>query len=715
MLRILILLFLFSTKLWAANAPINVTDGTATYQSCYPYRIQFGTVTSCNGQVAVIPGSGGGGTPGSPVNSVQYNSAGSFAGSSKFTFDGTNVGIGTSVMNDILEVSGTSGGISINGAVAGIGGIDSNTTLMLHLNNNITDSSSNSYTCTNTSITFSNSTPFFSGSFYGVFSGAPAYINCTGAAFNPGAGNFTLEINANITSLAVNNTFFSLGSNGTNLLRFVVTTTGAIEFQDFVGTDQLSLISSAGAVTTGSNQHFVVQRNGNIWNIGVNGVSVATQTISLTIPNYSGNSLYYGYEGPDAAWPLVGNSAELRISNIARYSFPFTPATNPFSNSNAMPTFKLLNGATGGVLTQLQANGSNNSFTITNNGSTAISVDNNNNTGIGTGTPGKKLDVNGSIRAIGQSIFLGTDNATSISSTAATSAGIQINTNSLPRVTVDVNGNVGINSTAPGAILDVGGTLLAAIFRGNVGIDTISPSALLTMKQPVGFAGNLLDIQNSAGTSKLTVNSSLNLNYFSGGTASGFVGTCPNCGTFRINPTSASDDGLTFQPVVGSYTGKFLKINTQNGVANLLTIDAAGNLGLGTSTPGGILDVRGTVNINALDVTTAGNVGIGSVTPGQLLDVQGTVRMSKIGTGLAIATGTNAKMGTGSLSSGTSTISTTAVKSTSLIFLTDTGGGVGANIGALEVGTITGQTSFVVNSSNALDSSNFNWLIIDTT
>lgn len=91
---------------------------------------------------------------------------------------------------------------------------------------------------------------------------------------------------------------------------------------------------------------------------------------------------------------------------------------------------------------------------------------------------------------------------------------------------------------------------------------------------------------------------------------------------------------------------------------------------------------------------------------------QQNLKIGTVGKGLFIKTGSNAKMGTGTLSGGTATIATTAVTSSSIIFLTDTGGGI-ANIGALSVGTITNGTSFVVDSTNASDASTFNWLIIE--
>jgi hypothetical protein len=76
-------------------------------------------------------------------------------------------------------------------------------------------------------------------------------------------------------------------------------------------------------------------------------------------------------------------------------------------------------------------------------------------------------------------------------------------------------------------------------------------------------------------------------------------------------------------------------------------------------------------------------------------------------------TGTNDRSGTGTLSSGTLTISTTKVTSNSRVFVQSLGGG-GVNIGTLYVGTITAGTSFVVTSTNALDTSKFNWWLIDS-
>ena len=106
----------------------------------------------------------------------------------------------------------------------------------------------------------------------------------------------------------------------------------------------------------------------------------------------------------------------------------------------------------------------------------------------------------------------------------------------------------------------------------------------------------------------------------------------------------------------------------------------------------------------------SGNVGIGTNTPSSKLSIDGDAALVAAGNKLKIATGSNASIGTGTLSSGTATISTTAVTASSLIFVQYTSC---SSCGSTYIGTITNGTSFVVNSTNASDGSNFNWWVIN--
>jgi hypothetical protein len=195
--------------------------------------------------------------------------------------------------------------------------------------------------------------------------------------------------------------------------------------------------------------------------------------------------------------------------------------------------------------------------------------------------------------------------------------------------------------------------------------------------------------------------------------------TTINASTINTNEITASGSGI-FQATLngaaaGSYGGAYIR-----SVAS----SAVGYIGLSDSTAGNFYfrDALcvGTQNafpfrINTNDtarvtVDATGNVGIGTITPGYKLDVSGDIGIGTLGKTLRIATGTNASKGTGTLVGGSVTINTNAVSSISDVFITDTGGG--ANIGSLYVSAVSANTSFTVSSTNGLDVSTFNWVLI---
>jgi hypothetical protein len=93
--------------------------------------------------------------------------------------------------------------------------------------------------------------------------------------------------------------------------------------------------------------------------------------------------------------------------------------------------------------------------------------------------------------------------------------------------------------------------------------------------------------------------------------------------------------------------------------------------------------------------------------------VTGNLIAATAGKGLQVKGGSNAKIGTGTLTAGTATISTTAVTANSRIFVTDTNTGSLVNVGSLVVSAKNAGTSFVVTSTNALDVSTFDWMIVE--
>lgn len=90
---------------------------------------------------------------------------------------------------------------------------------------------------------------------------------------------------------------------------------------------------------------------------------------------------------------------------------------------------------------------------------------------------------------------------------------------------------------------------------------------------------------------------------------------------------------------------------------------------------------------------------------------QGDLKISTVGKGLYVKEGTNATMGRAVLSGGTVTVNTTKASTTMEVFLTTRI--AGGTLGVLSVGTVVAGTSFVINSSNAADTSTVNWMIVE--
>ena len=109
-------------------------------------------------------------------------------------------------------------------------------------------------------------------------------------------------------------------------------------------------------------------------------------------------------------------------------------------------------------------------------------------------------------------------------------------------------------------------------------------------------------------------------------------------------------------------------------------------------------------------VLANGNVGIGTSSPTKALEVSGDISLKTAGNGLYIKEGTNATMGTATLSSGTVTISTTKVTASSRIFITlqDC-----SSCGVQYISARSAGTSFTVSSTNGSDASNITWLIVE--
>lgn len=89
------------------------------------------------------------------------------------------------------------------------------------------------------------------------------------------------------------------------------------------------------------------------------------------------------------------------------------------------------------------------------------------------------------------------------------------------------------------------------------------------------------------------------------------------------------------------------------------------------------------------------------------------VKIVTAGYGIFIKEGSNARMGTATLSSGTATVSTTAVSEASRIFLTIQSLGTVTSPKSVAVTAREAGTSFTITSSDATDTSVVAWMIVD--
>jgi hypothetical protein len=196
--------------------------------------------------------------------------------------------------------------------------------------------------------------------------------------------------------------------------------------------------------------------------------------------------------------------------------------------------------------------------------------------------------------------------------------------------------------------------------------------------------------------------------------------------TFSFNVYSGT--GIS---MVASAIRNFLSIN--GGVTNALTNGSTGNIlnitptynntgGISTNTIRGIYynptltSLTGTTHIGLELVSgsnylnsTSGNTGIGLASGATITDkltVAGNLNLNTAGNKINIATGSNASVG----SSGTVTVSTTAVTASSIILLTLQNC---STCGTPYISAKTASTSFVITSTNVLDGSIVAYQIIN--
>lgn len=160
------------------------------------------------------------------------------------------------------------------------------------------------------------------------------------------------------------------------------------------------------------------------------------------------------------------------------------------------------------------------------------------------------------------------------------------------------------------------------------------------------------------------------------------------------------------------YAGTTYQVSTDAGASNAIATigvvqptagSTAGDLAFFTRLSTGSITEK-------MRVLANGNVGIGLSNPTKTLEVNGDISLNTTGNGIYIKEGTNATMGTATLSGGTVTINTTKVTANSRIFFNTQSC---SNCAFQYVSARTAGTSFTITSANNTDGSTISWLIVE--
>lgn len=273
---------------------------------------------------------------------------------------------------------------------------------------------------------------------------------------------------------------------------------------------------------------------------------------------------------------------------------------------------------------------------------------------------------------------------------SATGAQLDVGTNGLQvRTSSGGVGGISLTGSAPvsGQILMTPGsfaiTTASNWSSGGKGVIISAGSSVNATsgtQNAISMEGNFIPTSGSANFRALNFPNTINQT----GGANGVVNFISMTPTY----TSAADViAYDYAPASGSPT------------SHLVWRNVSGNLLFGgsTITASTRLDIRGqgtTSSTIALRIANSSNVAALQVTDDGALALKNTI----VGRAVLVA--------------GTATVNTAVVQSGDEILLTNriTGG----TVGFLSIGTVTNGTSFVINSSSALDTSTISWMIIKT-
>ncbi len=530
-------------------------------------------------------------------------------------------------------------------------------------------------------------------------SGLATFSNATASALftggNVGVGSVTPGTKVDVQGTVRATSFIGDGALITGVMAFPAGGLNAVQYGDGLSTlgDETKLSfngNNLGIGTTDAGGKLVVV-GGNV------GIGTTTPQSALAVTN---GNVGIGTWDATQALDVLGTVKSNAFTTTGGYtqSGSSTNTITGTTNVSGVATFSnattsaLFTGGNVGVGTTTPQG----AFTVTSG-----------NVGIGTWAPAQALDVLGTVKANAITTTGGYTQSGSSTNTitgATNVSGLATFSNATASA-LFTGGNVGVGSVTPGTKVDVQGTVRATAFVGDGALITgvmAFPAGGLNAVQygdglstlgdetKLSFNGNNLGIGTTDALGRLVVLGG-NVGVGTATPQSALVVTNGNVGIGTWAATQALDVLGTVKAnaitTTGGYTQSGSSTNTITGTTNVSGVATfsnattsalftGGNVGVGTTTPQGAFTV------------TSGNVGIGTWAPEQALDVNGAVKSST----LTIAGGTFAVNSSGAITA-TSAITTTGG-------YTQSGSAVNTLTGNVGLGTTTAQASFVVNNGN---------------
>lgn len=292
------------------------------------------------------------------------------------------------------------------------------------------------------------------------------------------------------------------------------------------------------------------------------------------------------------------------------------------------------------------------------------------------------------------------------------------------QLTLGYSSGVSISPTAftPGTNYTFGGTSSSVTLGGSSGTVNVGNSSGQVQVTSSYSGDNGINIAQNSSSGGIVISN--NLNNASGSVFLGYNLTRSNQNTtfknirigrlYNYSPTTSGTgshvdlvfEGTINQTGTANQITRGIQINpTLTAVVDYRAIEIAAN----STSAKGIYQTGSSTTNNFVGATGFGS----TTTPTDKLEVTGNIALLTAGNKMKIATGSNASVGTATLSSGTITVNTTAVTASSLIFVSyDTPSGTTGQLSAPS-GSIVAGTSFVINSTSGSDASTVYWWIIN--